>query len=497
LLAVLAASGTAVGCSADSAASSNRIRRENRRAGSTGWLVPADGHKVADDAHNQVKGFATAASVEPGRTIGFKVTANPPTTITIDVYRLGYYGGTGARRVRRVAGVRAIAQPPCVDDGSVGLRSCANWRETYQLASGRDWLSGLYLAVFTADRYQSLAPFWITDDRRASDLLFVSSLSTYEAYNNYPFDALDQDTAAPPTGRSLYPYNSARGLPAQKVSFDRPFSSVLHGDGTGGVTDFEPFEIQWLERSGYDVTYTNDVHVDADTGRLLRHKAIVYGGHSEYWSKAMVDGADRARTHGVGLAFTTSNEVYWQVRYEQDRRVLVGYKHSAPDPATDPSLRTMLWREVGRPEQLLAGVQSVIEARVDWGGQPYVPSNTGHWAYAGTGLQDGKPVPGELVGYEVDGYDPSVGAPPGTEHTVLSASPFTTRSGAVVTTNSSIYRATGGNYVWSTGSMDWAWALAPGGSTDGAPSNERPQLQRMTKNILDRMIALGPGRPSA
>jgi hypothetical protein len=65
---------------------------------------------------------------------------------------------------------------------------------------------------------------------------------------------------------------------------------------------------------------------------------------------------------GVGLAFITANEIYWQVRYEPNaqgvqERVMVGYKDYGPDPIPDPSLRTIRWRDLGRPEQKLAGVQ--------------------------------------------------------------------------------------------------------------------------------------------
>lgn len=54
--------------------------------------------------------------------------------------------------------------------------------------------------------------------------------------------------------------------------------------------------------------------------------------------------------------------------------------------------------------------------------------------------------------------------------------------------NMSIYRAHSGALVWATGTMDWSWALAPGGSSDGAHVNVRPSLQRLTENVLRRML---------
>ena len=98
---------------------------------------------------------------------------------------------------------------------------------------------------------------------------------------------------------------------------------------------------------------------------------------------------------------------------------------------------------------------------------------------------------------EIDSYDSRVGKPAGTEYTLLASSPFTDdQTGNRFTHNSSIYKSTAGNYVWATGSMDWAWTLAPGGSSDGTKNNVRPQLQTMTKNILNKMIATAPTPPT-
>ena len=96
----------------------------------------------------------------------------------------------------------------------------------------------------------------------------------------------------------------------------------------------------------------------------------------------MYDGAYAARDHGVSLAFITSNEIYWQVRYERERRrdgrgaSLVGYKDFQPDPVANPALRTILWRDLGRPEQQLSGVQLPTDGFLDWGGLPFVPIHT-------------------------------------------------------------------------------------------------------------------------
>jgi hypothetical protein len=332
----------------------------------------------------------------------------------------------------------------------------------------------------------------------------MSSVNTYQAYNNFPYDppaGVGWDAGAHPlTGRSLYDFNSPvthrypDGRPAVKVSFDRPYCSQYGNPGNGGLTDFEPFLIAFLEKRGYDVSYVTDVDVEAHPSILRKHRALIVAGHSEYWSKRMYDGAYAARDHGVSLAFVTSNEIYWQVRFEPNaegrpRRVMVGYKHFQPDPVANPALRTILWRELGRPEQQLSGVQLPTDGFLDWGGLPFVPIHAHGWPFLGTGLKSGVPVPGELVGYEIDSFDPSYPAPEATWRRLLAASPFVNFAGnGGYVHNMSLYRAHSGALVWATGTMDWSWGLAPGGSSDGAHNNVRPSLQRLTENILRRML---------
>lgn len=173
-----------------------------------------------------------------------------------------------------------------------------------------------------------------------------------------------------------------------------------------------------------------------------------------------------------------------------DRRVIVSYKNVRPDPIADPTLRTIRWRDLGRPEQKVVGVQYSYGEYNSGSGQPWSPQNTSHWAFASTGLQNGTPVKAEITGYEVDSYDPKVGAPSGSNYTLLAASPFFNDKNVQYTQNSSIYRSLAGNWVWATGTMDWPWGLST--RFDGTSNNVQPSLQLMTRTILDRMIHDAP-----
>src|SRR5213594_4109322 len=226
----------------------NPIVLENQQPGSSGWFWSLH----ADDATGQIKGYASATSVNQNDSITFQVTVNPPQTYTIDFYRIGWYAGQGGRLRLHVGPLDGVAQPYCPVDASTGLIECP-WAPSYTLTVPSDWTSGVYVALLTnAQGFQNYVKFVVRDGRPAA-FLYQHAVTTDQAYNNYPNDGL--------TGKSLYNFNSSgpntlAGEPrAVKVSFDRPFADA-------GIANFFSWEIQlvrWLERNGYDVTYSTDI----------------------------------------------------------------------------------------------------------------------------------------------------------------------------------------------------------------------------------------------
>ena len=62
-----------------------------------------------------IQGFATDISVDQGQAVGFKVDT-AATDYRLDIYRMGWYGGAGARRVATVQPTAALpqTQPDCL-----------------------------------------------------------------------------------------------------------------------------------------------------------------------------------------------------------------------------------------------------------------------------------------------------------------------------------------------------------------------------------------------
>jgi hypothetical protein len=481
----------------------------------------------ADDVDLQIKGYASATSINRGEKITFYVTVNPtPQTYTIDVYRVGWYGGNGGQLKLHIGGVTGVSQPAPNYDSATGLVTC-NWGASYVLDTSlptldsTGWTSGVYLALLTnTNKYQTYIIFVVREDGRIADFMYQQSVTTYQAYNNYP----DNNK----TGKSLYDggsYGAKTSVGTQravKVSFDRPYTYTDH-TGAGELLHYDIYFIRWLERNGYDVCYSTDIDTHTSGARMLNFKGFLAVGHDEYWSRAMYDNAYAARDAGVSLGFFEANAIYWQIRLEPSslngapNRIIACYKDATLDPYNkpsnplyNPSMTTVTWRDplLNRPEQQLVGVMYATYMNADNPADAYVVQNSqtpmGQLVYGGTGLVDGSSVPG-VLGYEFDqllsGYNTPVtntdpmskaSVTPDT-YTLLGNSPFTDAYNKKGVANSSMYQVTSGAWVFASGSMYWNWGLdnyvAP--FADYAVAAPSPALQTATANILNLFLSGG------
>src|SRR5579885_819337 len=331
----------------------NPVEIENALPGTSAW----QGSNWA--ANHEIEGYASRTSVNRGEPISFFVSTTDP-SYTLEIFRMGWYGGLGARRMTDPVTLPGVQQTVPAPDPTTGLVDC-NWNNPYTVVTNdpsdpSKWLSGTYLVKLTGtvSGKQQYIFFVVRDDNRASDLLYQVATTTYEAYNNYG-------------GKSLYAYNSI-GPQAVKVSFNRPY---LDGRGSGNFLNFDLDMVAFLEQQGYDVSYSTSVDTHRNGPNLLLHRVLLFIGHDEYWSYEMRTNVATARNLGASLGFFSANDCYWQIRFEQSpatgdaNRVIVAYKETwQQDPATqDPStyyLVTTRWRDPhvtlpGNPEDGLIG----------------------------------------------------------------------------------------------------------------------------------------------
>jgi hypothetical protein len=427
----------------------NSVQAENAKPGDGYWRAALQ-DSVSGPA--PIEGYANATSVRPGGTITFNVSTTPAAQYNIEISRLGWYGGSGGRRITCLVGAtvdstceqsrQGIQQPgaPAPESGTGRIQ--AGWSPTDSLTIPGDWTSGYYLAVFRltsgpAAGRTGFTPFIVQAPAGdQSSILVQVPTNTWQAYNRWG-------------GQDLYTTPEA-----VKVSFNRPYSHRL-------LFSWEYPLVRFLERGGWDVTYATDDNVDADPSILLNHRLDMSAGHDEYWTSAMRTGWEAARDAGVNLAFMGADDANWQVRYEDGRRTMVGYKYLT-DPVTDPTQTTTMFRFLNplRPECELMGVE--FEGTVIPG--TYLPYTadaavaTDPW-FAGTGLTPGSVLTG-LGGYEVDAMTAGCHVPPVTPLLSYSGPAVTSNfDGAPTHADAARYTACSGAEVFSTGSLQFSWGL--------------------------------------
>lgn len=427
------------------------------------------GPRTADDVRRQIKGFAAKGAVSPGEAIDFRITVDPPQEFTVDIYRIGHYGGDGATQVSASPRLSGIAQPAPLAAGRTV--SCHHWWQSWRLQVPPYWKAGAYVAVLTtADGYRSHVPFTVRDLEATADLLLLLPDITWQAYNLYPEDGR--------SGASLYHAWDDHGRllgeeeAATTVSFDRPYAGAGLPLHIGHAYDF----VRFAERYGYDLSYADARDLHAGRVDPTRYRGLVFPGHDEYWSRPMRRAAEAAREAGTSLVFLSSNTMYWQVDLttsptgDPDRLLSCRKRHG------EPKSRSALWRDQGEPEQLLLGVQ--YAGRVPQP-SPLVVRNAQHWLWEATGAAEGDEI-ADLVAGEADHYFPRVPLPESTERILLAHSPYESTDGRRCHQETSLYRAPSGAYVFASGTFAWSPALDRPGHVDS-------RIQRATANLLDRI----------
>ena len=294
---------------------------------------PASEWDVSGVGDPSIQGFATDISVNRGGTVSFKVDTNA-SNYRFDIYRLGYYGGIGARKVATVQPSAALPQnqPNCLNDAATGLIDCGNWARVGLVDRAGECHLG-HLRRQARPRLThggaSHIVFIVRDDASTADILFQTADTTWQAYNTYGGNSL---YAGQPAGR------------AYKVSYNRPFNTRGVDNGQDWLFNAEYPMVRWLEANGYDVSYFTGVDSDRG-GRAHPQPPDLHVGRSR---RVLVGGqranVEAARDAGVHLAFFSGNEVFWKTRWENSidgsgtpYRTLVCYKETQADAKIDPT----------------------------------------------------------------------------------------------------------------------------------------------------------------
>ena len=226
----------------------NPVACENTKPGTPESVWGIDGS--GDDT---IQGYATSISVNKGDPVSFKIKS--AAQYTIDIYRLGYYQGNGARLMAsNITHSAPQTQPACQVTNGTGLIDCGNWSTSATWTVPSTAVSGLYIAYLKRNDTggDSQITFVVRDDASHSDVLLQTSDETWQAYNRYGGNSLYNCTVGCPT-------DAADGYQAAfAVSYNRPFDTAGSSERSWWHSAEYPM-IRFLEANGYDISYTSGI----------------------------------------------------------------------------------------------------------------------------------------------------------------------------------------------------------------------------------------------
>lgn len=473
----------------------NPVQIENQKDGARDWQltrVRLDGGQFRSP---WIEGYCSRQSVRAGESIDIAVSTNPVRSFRVEFFRMGYYGGRGARLMKTVESVQGVKQPePMI--GAKDLHEC-RWSPSVSLTIPDNWLSGVYLGRLTThpegqeSYWQSYVIFVVTDDRPA-EVLVQCSDNTWQAYNTWP------------THYSVYTHPKGNQGPWADVSFDRPygreaqFTSVVNDPLTVGSGEFLPYEFPltyWLEQHGYDVAYcSNSDMLTPDRG--LKCRAFISVGHDEYWDLRQFRSVEKMRDSGVSLLFLSGNSVCWVTPFREsssgipNRIIFRGGPYGAENQyAVDRERDHGPFPHRGPDEGLLMGARNVEPVN---GGGDWIITKADHWMFRDADVRNGDLIPG-LIGWEYHGQPADI---PGLE--VVAGG--TAWQGGVNPQQwtATIYPGPKDNFVFNAATIFWVQGLSnPPGHTLPWSHWSRPhgpddRVQKITRNLLQRAISARP-----
>jgi methionine-rich copper-binding protein CopC len=497
---------------------SNLVVAENLLPGTppSTWDVPGAGDST-------IQGFAADISVNQGQTISFKINDTAKVPYHIDIYRVGYYQGLGARLVTTIPSSQTldVVQPNPKFDPKTALVDAGNWSVTASWAVPNTATSGVYFGRVTRDDTGGafMIMFVVRNDSSHSQVLFQTSDSTWEAYNTWG-------------GYSLYQYTGTTAGPgdagaAYAVSYNRPLITRGTPGGLGDTNSFFYEEypmVRFLEANGYDVSYFTDLDSDRNGALIQQHQIFLSVGHDEYWSGNQFNNVMAARDAGVSLAFFSGNEVFWKTYFSASidgsntpYRTLVDYKETHANAIIDPNnpnIWTGTWMDPrfsppadgGRPQNQLTGTLFTVNRGPNDTGTsftvPYSDSQMRFWRNTSVAaLQPGQSATlGDFeLGYEWDedvdnGFRPAglIDMSSTTESVTQKFTDYgNTTAPGTATHSLTLYRAASGALAFGAGMVQYDWGLdgnhdGPGGSL-GLNSTPVLALQQATVNLFADM----------
>ena len=224
-----------------------------------------------------------------------------------------------------------------------------------------DWRSGVYFVQLTAGAARVGYATFVLRPRvlGKNPVAIVLPTQTWQAYNFRDDDrdgVPDTWYAAGNTARLSRPFLN-RGVPPHFKYYDAPY-------------------LRWAESTGRAADYLSDSDLNSTSGPALRraYQLLIFEGHHEYVTSHEYTAVTQFRNLGGNLMFLSANNFFWKI--------------TKRGPVMT---RVAKWRDLGRPEAALVGVQyyrnDMGEHRGPWIVQK--AERKAAWLFSGTKLAVG------------------------------------------------------------------------------------------------------------
>jgi N,N-dimethylformamidase len=273
--------------------------------------------------------------------------------------------------------------------------------------------SGLYYLHSKTDSGRFFSFPWIVAPARpTAPIAVLASNITWNAYNNFGgrSNYIHPD-ALPPTPtinarmdllRYIDPqhaaYNADRYLP---LSFDRPepinvvpadeqVTDPIEGRAASHAAPAEWRLHGWLEREGFAYDYYAETQFHQGTLDLDAYKVVILSTHPEYWSKEMYYRLKACvYERGGKLLYLVGNGLNCEVEFPDEYTMIVQNGKLGGGPLSMFKEKGLESRFHVRQESEANLLGVVCTEAGIMTGAPYRVIDETHWAFAGTGLQNG------------------------------------------------------------------------------------------------------------
>lgn len=393
---------TALGASG---VTSSAVAAENNRPGTSAWQITAPGPGT-------IEGFASTTYAAVGDTVGVYVSTDAP-SFTVDAYRMGFYGGLGARLVWSSGAVAGSVQPDCPVDSRTNMVSCTNWSRSLSVRITSAFVPGDYLLKLTGSaEQQSYVLLTVWDPTSTATYLVLNRSLVEQGWNTFGGYSYYSGKGPCILDKMSYPpCNRAR-----VVSFDRPFT----GNGSSDFLDNEYPLVEFMEQQHLDVTYCTDICLSEHPAFIAQHRALVDTDHDETWTDSERTGVIDAVHAGVNVAFLGAATLVRHARLEPSSlgpdREEVDYRNGAEDPldghASPFDVTGNTWSAPPTNWNATSLVGEFYSGYIRPGrpSAPMVVYDASAWIFKGMGLTAGQAIP-NVINSDFDHVD-AAGPPP-------------------------------------------------------------------------------------